>query len=96
MSKLTLKAVNLPVTIFKEGKSYVAYSPALDLSTSAPTYKKAQIRFSEIVEIFFEELNEMGTLELVLTGLGWQKTKSSWQPPVVVSNYVQAMNLSYA
>ena len=96
MKKLAIKAVNLPVTIFKEGKSYVAYSPALDLSTSASTYKKAQVRFSEIVDIFFEELSEMGTIDSVLTGLGWQKVKSNWQPPVVVSNYVQAMNLSYA
>ncbi len=96
MKKLMLKEVNLPVTIFKEGKSYVAYSPALDLSTCASTYKKAQVRFSEIVEIFFEELSEMGTLESVLTGLGWQKIKSNWQPPVVISNYFQPMNLSHA
>ena len=60
MKKLSIKAVNLPVTIFKEGKNYVAYSPALDLSTSASTYKKAQARFSEIVEIFFEELFTLG------------------------------------
>ncbi len=96
MNKLTLKEVNLPVTIFKEGKNYVAYSPALDLSTSASTYKKAQTRFSEIVEIFFDELSEMGTLESVLSSLGWQKVKSSWQPPVVISNYTQPTNLSYA
>lgn len=96
MKKLGMKAVNLPVTIFKEGKSYVAYSPALDLSTSASTYKKAQIRFSEIVEIFLEELGEMGTLEMVLKDLGWQKVKSNWQPPVVISNYMQPTNLSYA
>jgi hypothetical protein len=96
MKKLSVKAINLPVTIFKEGKSYVAYSPALDLSTCASTYKKAQVRFSEIVDIFFEELSEMGTLESVLTGLGWQKVKSNWQPPVVVSNYIEQMNLSHA
>lgn len=96
MKKLVLKEVNLPVTIFKEGKSYVAYSPALDLSTSASTYKKAQTRFLEIVEIFLEELGEMGTLDSVLTNLGWQKVKSNWQPPVVISNYMQPMNLLYA
>jgi len=96
MKKLAIKAVNLPVTIFKEGKSYVAYSPALDLSTSASTYKKAQNRFSEIVGIFFEELSEMGTLDVVLASLGWQKIKSNWQPPVVISNYMQPTNLSYA
>lgn len=74
----------------------MAYSPALDLSTSAPTYKKAQARFLEIVEIFLEELGEMGTLDVVLKNLGWQKIKSNWQPPVVISNYMQPMNLSYA
>ncbi|HEV7424631.1 MAG TPA: hypothetical protein VGO21_05625 [Candidatus Paceibacterota bacterium] len=67
MKKLKMQVTNLPITIFKEGKSYVAYSPALDLSTSASTYKKAQARFSEIVKIFFEELGEMGTLDSVLT-----------------------------
>ena len=99
MKKLVLKdvkEVSLPVTIFKEGKSYVAYSPALDLSTSASTYKKAQSRFLEIVELFLEELEEAGTLDAVLTGLCWQKVNSAWLPPVVVSNYVQSMNLSYA
>ncbi|MFA5936399.1 MAG: type II toxin-antitoxin system HicB family antitoxin [Candidatus Paceibacterota bacterium] len=96
MKKLVLKEVNLPVTIFKEGKSYVAYSPALDLSTSASTYKKAQTRFLEIVEIFLEELGEMGTLDSVLSSLGWQKVKSNWQPPVVISNYMQPTNLLYA
>ncbi len=88
--------VGLPITIFKEGKSYVAYSPALDLSTSASTYKKAQERFSEVVEIFFEELVNAGTLDKVLQNLGWQKVKSRWQPPTVISSYTQEMNLSHA
>ena len=96
MKKLMFKKISLPVTIFKEGKSYVAYSPALDLSTCASTYGKAQTNFSEIVEIFIEELVEMGTLDAVLQELGWQKIKSNWQPPVVVSNYFQSMNLLHA
>ena len=95
MKKASLK-ISLPITIFKEGKSYVAYSPALDLSTSAPTYSKVQKRFSEAVELFFEELVSMGTVDTVLTDLGWQKVKANWQPPTVVSNYVQPMNLIYA
>lgn len=88
--------ISLPITIFKEGKSYVAYSPALDLSTSAPTYEKAQSRFLEATKFFLEELVEMGTLDKVLSDLGWQKVKTNWQPPVVVSNYTQSMSLIYA
>lgn len=95
MKKSTFQ-ISLPITIFKEGKSYVAYSPALDLSTSASTYVKAQNRFSEATKLFFEELAEMGTLDMVLTGLGWQKLKTNWHPPVVVSNYTQSINLAYA
>ena len=88
--------IGLPITIFKEGKSYVAYSPALDLSTSASTFEKAQSRFLDATKLFLEELVEMGTLDQVLTGLGWQKVKANWQPPVVVSNYTQPVNLLYA
>jgi len=93
---MKMKLVNLPITVFKEGKSYVAYSPALNLSTSAKTYQKAQVRFAETVKIFFEELADMGTTDKVLSGLGWQKVNSTWRPPIVVSNYIQPMTLSYA
>jgi len=95
MKKVIFEA-GLPITIFKEGKSYVAYSPALNLSTSAPTYEKAQSRFTEAVKIFFDEIANMGTLDQVLSDLGWKKVKSNWRPPVVVSNYVQPMTFSYA
>lgn len=95
MKKSSLQ-ISLPITVFKEGKSYVAYSPALDLSTSAPTFEKAQSRFFDAAKLFIEELVEMGTLDQVLTDLGWQKVKTNWQPPVVVSNYTQPMNLLYA
>jgi len=88
--------ISLPITIFKEGKSFVAYSPALNLSTSAQTYEKAQSRFAEAVEIFFDELARMGTMDKVLAEMGWQKVKSNWRPPVVVSNYVQPMTFTYA
>lgn len=88
--------IGLPITIFKEGKSYVAYSPALDLSTSASTFEKAQSRFLDATKLFLEELVEMGTVDQVLTGLGWQKVKTNWQPPVVVSNYTQPVSLLYA
>ena len=62
----------LPVTILKEGNSFVAYTPALDLSTSGVSFEDAQKNFIEAVNIFFEELIEMGTLDEVLTELGWQ------------------------
>lgn len=87
-------AVNIPVIFLKEGKSYIAHSPVLDLSTSANSFEKAQKRFPEAVKIFFEELVEMGTLEEVLTGLGWQKFESKWMPPVQVGHNIQNVTVS--
>lgn len=79
----------LPVTILKEGNDFVAYSPALDISTVGSSFEEAQERFDEMVEIFFEELAERGTIDEVLQELGWVKKNTSFTPPVVVSNQLQ-------
>ena len=77
--------VKLPVSILKEGKRFVVYSPALDLSTSGKTYREAKKRFAEIVDIFFEEISKKGNIEIVLEDLGWKKVQAQWRPPVVIS-----------
>lgn len=79
-------SVNVPVMIMKEGKQYVAYTPAFDLSTSGRTLSQAKERFNEAVQIFVEELDEMGTLDRVLKDLGWTKAKKTWQAPRLVSH----------
>ena len=83
----------LPVSILKEGKSFIAYTSALDLSTSGETFEDAQKNFNEAVNIFFEELIEMGTLEEVLSGLGWQKEKNKFVPPFVVANQTENFSI---
>jgi len=84
MKKIRPFQVNLQVDFIKQGKSYIAYSPALDLSTSGKTQKEAQKRFEEAVDIFFEEVAENDCLEKVLTDLGWKKLKTKWNPPQVI------------
>ena len=73
-------SMNLPVAVIKQGKSFVAYSPVLDLSTVGKTEAMAKKMFVEAVIIFFEELLEMGTLNEILMDLGWQKIKKAWSP----------------
>lgn len=80
-----IKAAKLPVTILKQGKRYVAHSPALDLSTSGKSEREVKKRFEQIVGIFFDELVEVGTLDEVLTELGWKKVAKQFQPPQIVS-----------
>ncbi len=88
--------INILVNTFKEGDIYIAYSPMLDLSTYAPTFEKAQKRFREAVQIFFEELDEKGTTEEVLTSLGWRKIKDEWTPPLPIHNEVSSFMVPLA
>jgi len=83
----------LPVSFLREGKKYVAYTPALDLSTSGRTYEEAKRRFREIVSIFFEELIEKGTLDEVLRDLGWKRIQAEWSPPVIISQELQSIRV---
>ena len=76
----------LPVNIFKEQDTFVAYTQALDLSTVGETFDEVKKNFTEAVQIFFEEIIEKGTLEEVLKDYGWQKVNNQFQPPVQISN----------
>ena len=87
---------SLPVTFLREGDQFVAYTPALDLSTSGSSFEQAKTRFGEIVGIFFEECLNMGTLESVLSDLGWKKRNSGWNPPTVVAQDIQTVNVPLA
>ncbi|MFA5086564.1 MAG: hypothetical protein WC468_03205 [Candidatus Paceibacterota bacterium] len=80
MAKRNSKVV-LHVSIFKEGKHFIAYAPSLDLSASGSSVKQAQKRFEEVADIFFEETSRKGTLEKVLKSLGWKKAEKEWLPP---------------
>ena len=62
----TTQASNqLPIFILKEENAFIAFSPALDLSTSGKTPNEAKVRFSEAMTLFFEELIEQGSLKEV-------------------------------
>lgn len=75
--------IKIPVQIIKEDDVFVAYTPALDLCTQGDTYEEAEQMLAEMIQIFFEECIERGTIEQVLTECGWKKVdrKKEWIPP---------------
>lgn len=88
-----LMQTKLSVTFLREGKRFIAYSSALDLSTSGKTFEEAKRRFEEIVEIFFEEVERQGTLKEVLQNLGWQKQQKQWTPPAIIGHESQMVRV---
>ena len=87
---------NLPVSFLRESDQFVAYTPALDLSTSGPTLEEAKKNFTEAVGIFFDEIIEMGTFEDVLLDLGWKKHNKDFIPPVVISQGMESVSVPFA
>ncbi|UOR06226.1 hypothetical protein MUN82_03820 [Hymenobacter aerilatus] len=89
--KLTLQ---IEAFILKEGKHYVAYCPALELSSYGSSPEDAKEAFGEAIEIFLEDTAEKGTLEKLLLSLGWTLRKRptpEYQPPHFT--YQQISNL---
>jgi hypothetical protein len=83
------RRVKVPVFFCREGKLYVAYSPILDLSSCGKTMQEAQKRFANAVNLFLDELEAMGTLDEVLTELGWHKQehpRKEWIPPHILKH----------
>jgi predicted RNase H-like HicB family nuclease len=81
---------SVPVIFLREGGSFVAFCPVLDLSTCGSTFAEADANFQEALAIFFEECVERGTLEEVLASCGWERPgKRSGRemiPPAIVGN----------
>lgn len=77
-------SVELPLTLKQEGDVFVAYSPAVDLSTCGSTEKEAVDMFNEAVRMFFDDLVEHNTVHQVLSDLGWKPIpKQGWVPPKI-------------
>jgi hypothetical protein len=87
MPRIKFQKVTLTLAFYREGNKFIAYSPALNLSTCGDTEEQAKRRFEELEHIFLEEIDRMGTLEDVLLECGWRKVghpQRRWQPPVYV------------
>ena len=75
----------LPVNFYNEDNKFIAYCPALDISTCGDTFEEAQEKFEELVAIFLAETIKMDTLDDVLLECGWRKVSKPtprWKPPI--------------
>ena len=83
--KKNLENIELQTDIMREGNVYIAYSPALDLSSCGDTAEDAKKSFKEAARLFIETIVKMGTYKEVLLDLGWQEKKGEMLPPLIIS-----------
>jgi predicted RNase H-like HicB family nuclease len=77
--------IQFTTQIFKEGRTFVAHTPELDLSSCAGTKEKALKNLKEAVGLFLEEAEKLGTLEQVLEEAGYMKRGGKLEGPELVS-----------
>lgn len=76
----TTQELNLTVQVWKEGPTYVAYAPELDVSSCGRTGSQAKSRLREAVSLFIEEAAERGTLEDILVEAGFERQGKNLRP----------------
>jgi len=73
----------------KEKDTYIVYSHSLDLSAYGNSINEAKKNFNSTLQIFLRETSKKGTLDEVLSELGWEKTEVApeprWIPPLVIN-----------
>jgi predicted RNase H-like HicB family nuclease len=58
--------IQFTTQIFKEGRTYVAHTRELDVSSCGGSKQKALRNLKEAVRLFLEEADRMGTLKQIL------------------------------
>ena len=92
-----LKTFKMAVQLFKDGNQYVADCGVLGLASHGKTISEAKISMKNVIEVFIEEVIEMGTLNKVLAERGWTRKTSggekySWMPPRVTQGVVSSVS----
>jgi predicted RNase H-like HicB family nuclease len=82
---MTLQDFSFTVHIFKEGETYVAYVPALDVSSCGATDEEARRNIRDAVRGFLATSADMGTLEEILREAGYEREGERWRAPEFVS-----------
>jgi predicted RNase H-like HicB family nuclease len=73
------------VHTFKEGPTYVAYVPELDVSSCGGTDDEARRNIRDAVQGFLETSATLGTLSQVLEEAGYKRQGDLWESPEFIS-----------
>lgn len=78
--RATADELSLVVQVWKEGPTYVAYAPELDVSSCGRTASQAKSHLREAISLFVEESAQRGTLEDILIEAGFEKHGTRFKP----------------
>jgi predicted RNase H-like HicB family nuclease len=77
--------IDFTAQVWKEGATYVAYAPELDVSSCGDSVAEARARLREAVSLFLEECSRKGTLDTILAESGFAKRGRSYRPRRIIA-----------
>jgi len=77
--------IQFTTQIFKEGRSFVAHTPELDVSSCGGTKERALKNLKQAVALFLQEAERMGTLGQILEEAGYLKRGGRLKGPRFVT-----------
>ncbi len=72
--------LNITIEVWKKKKCFVARCPELDFVSQGKTRNEARNNLLEVIDIQFEEMADMGTLEDYLAECGYEKRTDMFVP----------------
>jgi len=66
-----MESLKITIEFWKEGNLYIARSPELDMVAQGSSLEEAKTNLREVIEIQFEEMRELGTLDEFLLEAGY-------------------------
>jgi predicted RNase H-like HicB family nuclease len=78
--KVGIPDISFTAQVWKEGATFVAYSPELDVASCGSSLAKARTALQEAVSLFLEECARKGSLQAILSEAGFEKHGSSYRP----------------
>ena len=85
--------IHFTTQIFKEGRTFVAHTPELDVSSCGGTREKASKNLKEAVRLFLDEAAKKGTLDRILEEAGYLKRKGSIEGPRFIGTQRESLPL---
>jgi hypothetical protein len=85
MTKTPLRKIDFTAHVWKEGPTYVSYSPELEVSSCGDSVAQARPRLREAVSLFLEECSCRGTLEAILAESGFERHGKNYRPRRIIA-----------
>ena len=81
-----MASITVEMRVFREGDTYVALCPELDVSSFGDNIESAKESLKKALAAFFEECEARGTLQEVLEEAGFVNERNRWvfEEPVIM------------